>query len=113
MRTQYAPIFIFILLLAIIFVFTENNDLEGNVALEKAKAEQFKKLAKEKDLEILILNQEKDSLNLVIGNLNSKISKAKKEIETIKKKRNEKINVVNSYSVDELQKFFSENYPTD
>lgn len=111
MKTQYAPIFIFILLLGIIFFFTENNDLEGNVALEKARAEQFEKLAKEKDLEILILNQEKDSLNLVIGNLNSQISKAQKEIETIKKKRNEKINVVNSYSVDELQKFFSENYP--
>ena len=111
MKTQYAPIFIFILLLGIIFFFTENNDLENDITLEKARSEQFEKLAKEKDLEILILNQEKDSLNLVIGNLNSQISKAKKEIETIKKKKNEKINVVNSYSVDELQKFFSENYP--
>lgn len=111
MKTQYAPIFIFILLLGIIFFFTENNDLENDITLEKARSEQFEKLAKEKDLEILILNQEKDSLNLVIGNLNSQISKAQKEIETIKKKRNEKINVVNSYSVDELQKFFSENYP--
>lgn len=111
MKTQYAPIFIFILLLGIIFVFTENNDLENDITLEKARSEQFEKLAKEKDLEILILNQEKDSLNLIIGSLNSQISKAKKEIETIKKKRNEKINVVNSYSVDELQKFFSENYP--
>lgn len=111
MRNYIPHVFIAFLLIAIVFQCTDQVSLKESVAAEKQKVKDLEKDVEAKNENILILNSEKDSLNVLIGNLNQKIASAKNQIITIRKKKDEKINIVSSYNADQLQKFFSENYP--
>lgn len=111
MRSYIPHVIIAILLVSIVFQCTDQISLRENVATEKQKVKGLEEDVAFKNESILNLNSEKDSLNVVIGNLNQKIASAKSQIITIRKKKDEKINVVSSYSAEQLQKFFADNYP--
>lgn len=111
MRNYIPHIIIAVLLISIVFQCTDQISLKENVAAEKQKVKYLEKDVATKDANILNLNSEKDSLNVLVGNLNKKIATAKSQIVTIRRKKDEKINVVNSYTAEQLQKFFSDNYP--
>lgn len=111
MRNYIPHIIIAILIISIVFQCTDQISLKESVASEKQKVKDLEKDVDEKNANILNLNSEKDSLNVLIGNLNQKIASAKNQIITIRKKKDEKINILSSYNADQLQEFFSENYP--
>lgn len=111
MRNYIPHIIIAVLLIAIVFQCTDQISLKERVATEKQKVKDLEKDVASKNANILNLNSKKDSLNVLIGNLNQKIASAKSQIITIRQKKDEKINIVNSYTAEQLQKFFSDNYP--
>ena len=111
MRNYIPHVFIAFLLIAIVFQCTDQVSLKESVASEKQKVKDLEKDVEAKNSNILNLNSAKDSLNVLIGNLNQEIASTKNQIITIRKKKDEKINIVINYNADQLQKFFSENYP--
>jgi regulator of replication initiation timing len=109
---QYIPqVFIVILLISVIFQCTDQISLTEQVATEKQKVKGFEKEIKVLNTNVKILNIEKDSLNIKVKNLDLELSNRKKEIINIQKKKDEKINVINSYNAGQLQQFFTERYP--
>ena len=111
MRNYIPHVFIVFMLIAIVFQCTDQISLKESVATEKQKVKDLEKDVATKDANILNLNSEKDSLNVLVGNLNKNIATAKSQIVTIRKKKDEKITIVNSYTSEQLQKFFADNYP--
>ena len=111
MRNYIPHIIITILFIAIVFQCTDQISLTEQVAVEKQKVKGFEKEITVLNTNVKILNIEKDSLNIKVKNLDLELSKTKKEILTIRKKRDEKINVINSYNAGQLQQFFTERYP--
>ncbi|HEX8576992.1 MAG TPA: hypothetical protein VF677_11925 [Flavobacterium sp.] len=111
MRNYIPHIIITILLISIVFQCADQISLTEQVATEKQKVKGFEKDIKVLNTNVKILNNVKDSLNVKVKNLDLELSKTKKEILTIRKKRDEKINVINSYNASQLQQFFTERYP--
>jgi len=111
MRNYIPHIIITVLFIAIVFQCTDQISLTEQVAAEKQKVKGFEKEITVLNTNVKILNNVKDSLNIKVKNLDLELSKKKKEITIIRKKRDEKINVINSYNAGQLQQFFTERYP--
>ena len=111
MRNYIPHIIITVLFIAIVFQCTDHISLTEQVAAEKQKVKGFEQEIKVLNTNVKILNIEKDSLNIKVKNLDLELSNRKKEIMNIQKKKDEKINVINSYNAGQLQQFFTERYP--
>lgn len=103
-------ILIYVLIILMGYNLFTNNGISTDVKAYKTKIENLQvKIDSVKQLN-LQLDERMTGLHFQIESIDSDISNVQSNIRQIKKKTNEKINTINTYSFTELEEFFSARY---
>lgn len=110
---QIAPYIAIIVLIGfMLFQSYENRREDDKVtAANKLEVKRLELLAAEKDSRIITLEFDKAELEKIIGSINTQLDQINNEKLNLIQKRDEKINIINTYDSVQLQQFFTDNYP--
>lgn len=112
MRKYIPNIFIGILLIACILQWTDRDSLKTKIATEEQKVKNLDEDVADLNLQIkgydFKYNQMRDS----VSGLKIQIANGKALIKTIQREHDEKLKIIDRYTVSDMQRFFDKRYGT-
>lgn len=110
-RNWFSIIIVILLGIIVYFYLNRTDGLEKNIIKNDIESQMLKKKSDSTLLVIQKLEAERiqSRKSFILDSL--KLAQLEKNFNQLKKKYDEKINAVDSYTDDELQKFFTDRYP--
>lgn len=109
---NYLPYILIVGIIAfLLFTSIKDRKERDQIAINKEWYQKLNAEALESEKKIKLLEAANEQLKKQDELINKEIAGLKTNISTIRKKRDEKINIVNGYNAVQLQQFFADNYP--